>query len=89
MFLYFPIEKSSPAELFMGSPFLYKSGNRTSWLRESKGRASVSRITEVQRQSTLTFSYQGFLYREFGIRDVKQLVLPTLEPRYGETPTHT
>jgi hypothetical protein len=58
MLFYFPIGKSTPTKIFVGSPFLYKSGDRTSRLRKSKGRVFGSRIPEPRYKSTLTL----FLY---------------------------
>jgi hypothetical protein len=37
----------------------------------------------------LSLSCRNFLYHDFDTRDVEQLVFPTPEPRYVETPTHT
>jgi hypothetical protein len=70
-----------------GIPLLYESGDQTSRFRESKGLAFSSRIPETRHKSilTLSLSYHNFPYRDFGTHDIKQLILPTPEPRYTET----
>jgi hypothetical protein len=85
--LYFPIVKSAPTTILVGSLSLL-SGDRTSRLRGSNGRAFGSQIPETRYKSTLTLSlsYRNFSYRDFDTHDVESLVLPTLEPRYAETP---
>jgi hypothetical protein len=73
-------------------PFLCLSGNRTSRLRDVKGRSLGSRIPETRwpvNADFLLFFVGTFSYRDFGTRDIKQLDLPTPDTRYAETPMHT
>jgi hypothetical protein len=87
---YFPFGKSAPTTNFKKFPLVLREiGLRT--FTNPVVKRLVSQSPKTRKQSTLTLSllFQISPYRDFGGRDVKQLVPSIPETRFAETLMHS